>query len=62
MLLNVAQTSLRTKIHVGVADVLAPIVVDAVLSIKAAGGDIDLHMVRCIHLTCLVWSSLVDFI
>ena len=46
VLLNVAQTSLRTKIHVGVADVLAPIVVDAVLSIKAAGGDIDLHMVR----------------
>eukprot|EP00038_Savillea_parva_P007276 m.168983 g.168983 ORF g.168983 m.168983 type:complete len:533 (+) comp13033_c0_seq1:50-1648(+) len=45
MLLKVAATSLRTKIHAELADQLTEIVTDAVLTIKAA-GDIDLHMVE----------------
>ena len=45
-LLNVAKTSLRTKVHHKVADYLADICVDAVLSIKQESKPIDLFMVE----------------
>jgi chaperonin GroEL (HSP60 family) len=45
LLLKVAATSLRTKIHTSMADQLTEIVTDAVLTIAAAGS-IDLHMVE----------------
>lgn len=45
ILLDVAKTSLRTKVHKGLADHLAPAVVDAVLCIKKEGEVLDLHMV-----------------
>ncbi len=46
LLLNVAQTSLRTKVHKDLADALAEAVVDAVLCIRKDGEPIDLHMVE----------------
>jgi len=45
-LLEVARTSLRTKIHPKMADLLTDICVDAVDSIKKPGQQIDLHMVE----------------
>lgn len=45
-LVSVARTSLRTKVHTRVADVLTPALVDAVLQIRPAEGQIDLHMVE----------------
>ena len=48
MLLKVAHTSLRTKVHTALADLLTEIVTDAVLAIAAGKDkkDIDLHMVE----------------
>ena len=46
LLLQVAQTSLRTKVHRDLADTLADAVVDAVLCIKQGDEPIDLHMVE----------------
>lgn len=46
-LLQVARTSVATKVTTEIADVLAPIVTDAVLSVKDADlKNIDLHMVE----------------
>ena len=46
LLLNVAKTSLRTKVHRELADRLADAVVDAVRTIHQEGEPIDLHMVE----------------
>lgn len=46
VLLNVANSSLRTKVHRGLADNLAEAVVDAVMAIHRKGQQIDLHMVE----------------
>ncbi|EPX74337.1 chaperonin-containing T-complex zeta subunit Cct6 [Schizosaccharomyces octosporus yFS286] len=46
VLLNVAKTSLNTKISSKVVESLAPAVVDAVLAIRKDNGPIDLHMVE----------------
>jgi len=46
MLINVARTSLRTKIDPKIADLLTECVVDAVLAIKQEGKPIDLFMVE----------------
>lgn len=45
-LINVARTSLRTKVKAKVADLLTEIVVDAVLAIQKPNEAIDLHMVE----------------
>ncbi|KAJ3171673.1 T-complex protein 1 subunit zeta [Geranomyces variabilis] len=45
-LLNVARTSLRTKVREEVADALQEAIVDAVLCIHKEGKPIDLHMVE----------------
>lgn len=49
-LMGVARTSLRTKVHLAVADKLTEICVDAVLSIQQKGHDIDLHMVEIMEM------------
>ncbi|XP_017891760.1 T-complex protein 1 subunit zeta [Ceratina calcarata] len=49
-LLDVARTSLRTKIHPKIADKLAEICVDAVLAIRQKDLDIDLHMVELMEM------------
>jgi T-complex protein 1 subunit zeta len=51
-LINIARSSLRTKVREELADHLTEVVVDAVLSIYTPGTPIDLHMVeimRMIH-------------
>ena len=45
-LLNVARTSLRTKVRQELADTLTESIVDAVLCIYTPGQPIDLHMVE----------------
>ena len=45
-LLNVARTSLCTKVHAELADVLCEAVVDSLLTIRCDGQPIDLHMVE----------------
>merc|ERR1711959_835511 len=46
LLISVARTSLRTKVHKDLADLLTEIVVDAVLTIRREDEPIDLHMVE----------------
>ncbi|ORZ02378.1 T-complex protein 1 zeta subunit [Syncephalastrum racemosum] len=46
LLVSVARTSLRTKVHRVLADTLTEAVVDAVLAIHREGEPIDLHMVE----------------
>ncbi|KAL1916369.1 uncharacterized protein VTP21DRAFT_5986 [Calcarisporiella thermophila] len=46
LLVSVARTALRTKVHRDLADTLTEAVVDAVLSIQREGEPIDLHMVE----------------
>lgn len=46
LLVNVARTSLRTKVHPELADQLTEMVVDAVLTIRREGQPIDLFMVE----------------
>ncbi|CAG8499318.1 4933_t:CDS:10 [Cetraspora pellucida] len=46
LLVNVARTSLRTKVHTFLADTLTEAIVDAVLTIKRDNESIDLHMVE----------------
>jgi T-complex protein 1 subunit zeta len=48
-LLNVARTSLKTKLSEKLANQLTEIVVDAVLTIKR-GENIDLHMIEIMHM------------
>lgn len=50
LLIDVARTSLRTKIHPSVADKLTEICVDAVLAIKQPNDQIDLHMVEIMEM------------
>ena len=45
-LINVAKTSLRTKLRAELADVLTEAVVDAVLAIRKPDAPIDLHMIE----------------
>lgn len=49
-LLDIARTSLRTKVHPIIADKLTGICVDAVLAIKQEGKEIDLHMVELMEM------------
>ncbi|KAF5280186.1 hypothetical protein FQA39_LY18103 [Lamprigera yunnana] len=49
-LLDVARTSLRTKVHHDLADVLTDICVDAVLTIKQDDKPVDLHMVELMEM------------
>lgn len=49
-LLDIARTSLRTKVHHTIADKLTEICVDAVLAIQQEGQDIDLHMVEIMEM------------
>lgn len=50
LLIDVARTSLRTKIHPTIADKLTEICVDAVLAIKQSNDQIDLHMVEIMEM------------
>lgn len=49
-LLDIAKTSLRTKIHSKIADLLAEICVDAVLAIKKDDKPADLHMIELMEM------------
>ncbi|KAL4711790.1 hypothetical protein ACJJTC_005959 [Scirpophaga incertulas] len=49
-LLDVARTSLKTKVHPTLADVLTDACVDAVLSIRTPNKPIDLHMVELMEM------------
>lgn len=46
ILTQVARTSLRSKLHTEMADLLTQICVDAVLNVSTPGKEIDLHMVE----------------
>ncbi|KAG8525067.1 T-complex protein 1 subunit zeta-2, partial [Galemys pyrenaicus] len=50
ILLDVARTSLRTKVHAELADVLTEAVVDSVLAIRRPGFPIDLFMVEIMEM------------
>lgn len=67
ILLDVARTSLQTKVHFRLADVLADICVSAVTAIQQPGIDIDLHMVEIMEMkhktasdTTLVHGLILD--
>lgn len=49
-LINVARTSLRSKLSQDIADTMAEAVVDSVLSIAQEGEPIDLHMVEIMEM------------
>ncbi|XP_026333193.1 T-complex protein 1 subunit zeta [Hyposmocoma kahamanoa] len=49
-LLDVARTSLKTKVHPTLADVLTDACVDAVLSIRSGDKPVDLHMVEIMEM------------
>lgn len=49
-LLDVARTSLRTKVHVHLADVLTEICVDAVLAVRQGNKPVDLHMIEIMEM------------
>lgn len=49
-LLNIARTSLRTKVHPQLADLLTNVCVDAVLAIRTEGKPVDLHMVELMEM------------
>ncbi|XP_060060878.1 T-complex protein 1 subunit zeta-2 [Erinaceus europaeus] len=49
-LLDVARTSLRTKVHAELADVLTEAVVDSVLAVRRPGYPIDLFMVEIVEM------------
>uniref|UniRef100_A0A673LG61 T-complex protein 1 subunit zeta-like n=1 Tax=Sinocyclocheilus rhinocerous TaxID=307959 RepID=A0A673LG61_9TELE len=49
-LISVARTSLRTKVHVELADLLTEAVVDAVLAIRKPSEPIDLYMVEIMEM------------
>lgn len=50
ILLDVARTSLRTKVHHIVADKLTEICVDAILAIRQQDKEIDLHMIELMEM------------
>lgn len=49
-LVDVARTSLRTKLHIELADHMTEIVVDAVQAVHIPGQQLDLHMVEIMHM------------
>lgn len=49
-LLDVSKTSLRTKVHPNLSDVLSEVCVDAVLSIRIPDKPVDLHMVELMEM------------
>lgn len=49
-LLEVARTSLRTKLHHSLADLITDICVDAILEIHHEGRPVDLHMVELMEM------------
>lgn len=49
-LIDVARTSLRTKVHPKLADILTEVCVDALLAIYKEGKHIDLHMVELMEM------------
>jgi len=49
-LIDVARTSLRTKVHASLTDVLADVCVDSLLAIYTKGKPIDLHMVEIMEM------------
>ncbi|KAK9720893.1 TCP-1/cpn60 chaperonin family [Popillia japonica] len=49
-LTDIARTSLKTKVHPNLADVLTDICVDAVLAIKQENKPVDLHMVEIMEM------------
>ncbi|KAB0791612.1 hypothetical protein PPYR_03412 [Photinus pyralis] len=49
-LLDVARTSLRTKVHTELADVLTEICVNAILAIRQEDKPVDLHMVELMEM------------
>jgi len=50
LLLQIAQCSLRTKMHRELADMFTAICVDAVLTIRKPDTPLDLHMVEIMHM------------
>uniref|UniRef100_A0A7S3I7L4 Chaperonin n=2 Tax=Choreotrichia TaxID=141411 RepID=A0A7S3I7L4_9SPIT len=50
LLMQVAQASLRTKMHTELADMFTDICVDAVLCIRRPEEPLDLHMVEIMHM------------
>lgn len=50
LLVSVARTSLSTKLHKQWAEMLIPIVVEAVQIIRQEDKQIDLHMVEIMHM------------
>ena len=50
LLVQIAQASLRTKMHRELADLFTEIVVDAVSCIRKPGESIDLHMIEVMHM------------
>ncbi|XP_017487555.1 PREDICTED: T-complex protein 1 subunit zeta-like [Rhagoletis zephyria] len=49
-LMGIANTSLRTKVHPALADVLTEVCVDAVLAIRQGDKQVDLHMVELMEM------------
>uniref|UniRef100_A0A182IY84 T-complex protein 1 subunit zeta n=1 Tax=Anopheles atroparvus TaxID=41427 RepID=A0A182IY84_ANOAO len=49
-LLKIARTSLRTKVHPVLADLLTDVCVDAILAIRSEGKPVDLHMVELMEM------------
>lgn len=49
-LIDVARTSLRTKVHSALTDVLADVCVDAILAIHQKDKSVDLHMVEIMEM------------
>ncbi|XP_049879230.1 T-complex protein 1 subunit zeta [Pectinophora gossypiella] len=49
-LLDVARTSLKTKVHSSLAELLTDACVDAVLAIRTPGKPVDLHMVELMEM------------
>ncbi|CAH0548886.1 unnamed protein product [Brassicogethes aeneus] len=49
-LMDVCKTSLRTKVHQKLADVLAEVCVDGILAIKQGDKPVDLHMVELMEM------------
>lgn len=67
ILLNVARTSLQTKVHFKLADILADVCVSAVTAIQQPGISIDLHMVEIMEMqhktdteTTLIYGLVLD--
>lgn len=49
-LLDVARTSLKTKVHQKIADLLTEVCVDAILAIKQSDKPVDLHMIELMEM------------